>query len=234
MRRASPPPNAPSFVLEEQFRLQGLVAPAGVDEAGRGAWAGPVTAGAVIFPPPSPALFQALQAVRDSKKMSPVARERQVAVIHTWAVACAVGSASAQEVDDLGILPATRLAMCRAVQALPLPADCLVVDAVSLHKECALPCQAVYFGESWSFAIAAASILAKTSRDAYMSALAQQYPHYHFEQNKGYGTAQHQQALIANGICPEHRTTYQPVRVVFSKQNNTSSTPDQLALKFTN
>jgi ribonuclease HII len=216
MRRASPPPDTPSFVLEDGFRLQGWVAPAGIDEAGRGAWAGPVTAGAVIFPPPSPALLQALQAVRDSKKMSASAREKQATVIHTWAVAYAVGSASAQEVDGMGLLPATRLAMHRAIQALPFAADCLVVDAVSLQAECALPCQSVYFGESWSLSIAAASILAKTSRDAYMTTLAQQYPHYHFEQNKGYGTARHQQALMQFGICPEHRTTYQPVRAVLS------------------
>ena len=188
---------------------QGFAHIAGVDEAGRGAWAGPVFAAAVILPC-TPEAKTHLAGVNDSKKLSARQREALREVIQQVALAWSVGSAGNDEIDALGILPATRLAMARAVEGLRLPADALLIDAVKLPA-LKLPQQSFNFADSISLSVAAASILAKTSRDAMMCALDAQIAGYRFAQHKGYGTRVHQQCLRALGPSPAHRHSFKPI-----------------------
>ena len=183
---------------------------AGVDEAGRGAWAGPVMAAAVILPlEPDPAA--ALCAVNDSKKLSPVQRADCRALIEQIASAFAIGSASAQEIDELGIVGATRLAMLRAIDALPIKPDALIIDAVRLPGV-AIHQRVFNFADSISLSVAAASILAKTERDALMQRLELTHPGYGFGVHKGYGTRKHQEALRALGVSTVHRRSFAPIK----------------------
>jgi ribonuclease HII len=177
----------------------------GVDEAGRGPIAGPVTAAAVILPP---ALH--IDGLDDSKKLSPRQRESLAVVIRCQALAWSVGWASVEEIDRLNILQATFLAMQRAVQGLAIHADFALIDG----NHCpALPMPAigVVKGDARVPAISAASILAKTDRDAFMESVARDYPHYHFEQHKGYPTPLHLECLKAHGPCACHRKSFEPV-----------------------
>ena len=190
----------------------GLRQLAGLDEAGRGAWAGPVCAGAVILPP-DPAIAQKLAGVRDSKQMTPHQREQWVSPIQSCASAWAVGFASAQEIDAIGILPATRLAMQRALDGLDALPQHLLIDALLL-PQIDLPQTALIRGDSLSLSIAAASILAKTARDALMCEMDSAYPDYFFARHKGYGTRQHQQALACQGPCRIHRQSFAPIRAM--------------------
>ena len=183
---------------------------AGVDEAGRGAWAGPVAAGAVILP--SRADLQAcLPGVRDSKQMTPAQRAAWAGKIRELALAWGVGMASAEEIDDLGIVPATRLAMQRALEQLRPAPQQLLVDAVRLPRV-NFPQRALIKGDARVLSIAAASVLAKTARDALMVELDGQFPGYSLARHKGYGTALHQQALAQLGPCAIHRKTFAPIR----------------------
>lgn len=213
-RRLDPAEIPPSPTLDFELALwqRGFLAVAGLDEAGRGAWAGPVSAGAVILPPDR-ALLDSLDGVRDSKQMSPRAREKQAGRIRAEALAWGVGFASHEEIDDQGILPATRLAMRRALAACALPAAHLLVDALRLPEE-GLPQTALIKGDARSLSIAAASILAKTARDEHMREQDGLYPGYDFARHKGYGTRLHQAALERQGPCPIHRRSFAPVRAV--------------------
>ncbi len=206
-------PACPDLCFEQPLWNAGLLAVAGLDEAGRGAWAGPVCAGVVVLPPAQRDICARLAGVRDSKQMTPQQRERWAAAIRAEVAGWGVGFASAAEIDALGILPATRMAMQRALAQLPAPPQHLLLDALRLPGV-HLPQTALIKGDMRSLSIAAASVLAKTARDAQMQALEALYPGYGFAAHKGYGTAQHAAALLRLGPCPLHRRSYAPVRAV--------------------
>jgi ribonuclease HII len=183
---------------------------AGVDEAGRGAWAGPVYAAAVVLPLERPDLSRLLADVRDSKGLSPLQREALSARIREVALAVGVGWAEVAEIDALGILPATRRAMARAVGGLALPADALLIDYVRL-PEIGLPQRSLPRADACCLSVAAASIIAKVERDRRMTELDREYPGYGFARHKGYGTPQHRRALQQLGPSPIHRRTWRPL-----------------------
>lgn len=204
-------PPSPDLRYEEELWSGGITAIAGLDEAGRGAWAGPVVAGAVIFPPRND-LATLLPKVRDSKQMSPTERAFWKNEIQAQAVASAVGFASSAEIDAYGIVSATRLAMERAVGELSTQPAHLLIDALLL-PEVSLPQTSLIKGDARALSIAAASVLAKTARDAFMCEVSVQYPDYGFARHKGYGTAAHWAALERYGPCAIHRLTFAPVRL---------------------
>ncbi len=199
--------SAPDFSLEREH--QGLVC--GVDEAGRGPWAGPVCAAAVIL---DPARIPA--GLNDSKALSEKARLRLDAEIRASALAHAVAFASVEEIDRLNILRATALAMARAVEALSPAPDLALIDGNQAFALCC-PSRAVVRGDARSLSIAAASILAKTARDALMCELAARHPGYGFERHKGYHSALHVEALHRLGPCPEHRRSFAPIRALLER-----------------
>ena len=203
-------PAAPDLSLENALWANGVAPIAGIDEAGRGAWAGPVTAAAVIFPPGYLPQNQ-LRLVRDSKQLSPAMRKLLEPLIKELALAWAVGFASNDEIDVYGILPATRLAMTRALETLSLVPGHLLIDALFL-PEIPIVQTALVKGDQRSLSIAAASILAKTARDGWMEELSLSEPLYAFERNKGYGTRVHQQALHRFGPCTAHRFSFAPIK----------------------
>ena len=183
----------------------------GVDEAGRGPLAGPVVAAAVILPPNTP-----LSGLNDSKKLSPRRRERLAAEIRATALAWAVAEASAAEIDAWNILRSTLRAMARAVAALPLTPDEVLVDG-NQAPALEVPVRTIIGGDALEPAIMAASILAKTHRDARLVALEARHPGYGFARHKGYGTAAHLAALARLGPCPEHRRSFAPVRAAIEE-----------------
>jgi ribonuclease HII len=200
----------PSFEHEHRLTTEGFTAIAGIDEAGRGAWAGPVTAAAVIFPLTAECT-RTLALVNDSKQLSVHQRDRCRKLIEQTALCIGEGSATCIEIDQLGIVPATRLAMQRAVAALSVQPDALVIDAVRL-SDLHVRQDVFYFADSISLSVAAASIIAKTSRDLYMQYLDSELPGYGFGKHKGYGTRSHQNALTQNGVTRIHRRSYAPIR----------------------
>ncbi|NLE76057.1 MAG: ribonuclease HII [Chloroflexi bacterium] len=201
----------PSLEQEHDLWSQGIGLVAGLDEAGRGAWAGPVAAAAVILPPhPTVEALQLWRGLDDSKKLSPRQRERLYPCIWSLALAVGVGLASAAEVDRLNVLQATRLAMQRALAQLPATPGCLLLDHLTL-PQVALPQRPIPHGDALVLSIAAASVVAKVTRDRLMVQMAADYPGYGFEQHKGYGTAAHCQALQRLGPCQAHRASYRPV-----------------------
>lgn len=204
--------HTPDMRQERSLIRQGYALVAGVDEAGRGAWAGPVVAAAVILPRRAKR-HAALRGVRDSKLLSPAQRQTLFEQIHRAALAVGVGMASHAEIDELGIVPATRLAMMQAVQSLAPSPAALVIDAVRL-PELLLPQRVLFHADTLCLSVAAASIIAKVTRDRLMVDLDRQYPGYVFAQHKGYGTALHRQALTQLGPSVVHRLTFEPVRVV--------------------
>jgi ribonuclease HII len=199
-------PPAPDLSFEQPLWAAGLSGVAGIDEAGRGPLAGPVAAAVVVFPP-NAGLTVELAGVRDSKQMTPSQRQAACPRIQAAALGFALGFAEAAEIDNLGILPATRLAAWRALQALPFAPDHLLLDALFL-PDVDLPQTALIKGDRRSLSIAAASVLAKTARDARLEALEQEYPGYGFARHKGYGTAAHRVALQQLGPCPQHRRSF--------------------------
>ena len=200
----------PTIEAEERFWRQGLVTVAGLDEAGRGPWAGPVWAGAVVLPE-LVGVPESLVGVRDSKVLTMQRREVLVERIRDVALAVGDGSASAGEIDALGIVSATRLAMQRAIEALGMMPQALILDAITL-PHVALPQDSFPRADARSITVAAASIIAKVLRDRWMVEHAEvQYPGYGFAQHKGYGTRQHQEALDRLGVCPLHRRSFQPI-----------------------
>lgn len=194
------------FTREHALRARGFLLVAGVDEAGRGPLAGPVVAGAVILPDGF-----ALGGLDDSKKLSPARREKLFAVLTTAAnVRWAAGEAGVEEIDRLNILRATHLAMARALDALPAKPHHALVDGLPARG---LPVEhtAVVGGDGLSLSIAAASIIAKVTRDRIMLALDAEFPQYGFARHKGYGVRQHLEALQTHGPCPIHRRSFAPV-----------------------
>lgn len=183
----------------------------GVDEAGRGPLAGPVTAAAVMLDPARP-----IAGLRDSKKLSAAARERLADEIREKAAAWCVAEASVAEIDTLNILHATLLAMQRAVAGLGRDPDEVMVDG-NRCPQWVWRSQAVVKGDDKIAAIAAASILAKTARDAFMVRLHADYPVYGFAQHMGYGTAAHLDALKTHGACPQHRRSFGPVKLAIDQ-----------------
>ena len=206
----NPRPDFPTLDLERALWANGALWVAGIDEAGRGAWAGPVAAAAVILPQISNFTLD-LKGVRDSKKMTPTQREAWAHIIHNAAVTWGVGLASAAEIDTLGILPATRLASRRAITSLAVIPDHLLLDYLYL-PDVPIPQTALPKGDAISLSIAAASVLAKTSRDAILCEMDEQYPGYGFAHHKGYGTAAHRSAIHKLGPSPEHRLSFEPLR----------------------
>ena len=202
-------PQAPDLSYESLLWSQALTYVAGIDEAGRGALAGPVAAAAVVLPADLE-IVQRLAGVRDSKQMTPSQRERWAAEIKLRAVSWAVGTASPQEIDAIGILPATRLAVHRALDLLEPVVEHLLLDYLLL-PECTLPQTSLIKGDRRSLSIAAASILAKTARDAWMCELEVQFPGYGFAVHKGYGTHRHLAALERLGPSVVHRKSFRPV-----------------------
>jgi ribonuclease HII len=205
-----------SLKHERKYTTLGIRHLFGIDEAGRGPWAGPVSAGAVCLPLERNDLSQALRGVRDSKQMTARQREGLVNTIKEVALAWGIGSASAGEIDELGIVHATRLAMNRALDAAveqgKIQPECLFIDDMLLPKLYHIPQVSLIEGDSRSLSIAAASVLAKTWRDEVMRELDAEFPQYGFRRHKGYGTAEHQAALALYGPSPLHRMTYRPVR----------------------
>jgi ribonuclease HII len=186
---------------------------AGVDEAGRGALAGPVFAAAVLLPLANSAIVATLREVRDSKLLAPLTRERLLGEICACALSFGVGSATAEEIDQFGILAATRAAMTAAVAQLKPMAQAVLVDGPLPLVSGQWPQRPVVRGDQLSLSIAAASILAKVSRDRYMIALDERAPGYGFARHKGYGTAEHLAALGRLGPHPEHRRSFAPLRL---------------------
>lgn len=191
--------------IETALHGQGYRRVAGLDEAGRGCLFGPVCAAAVVFAP-----GRRVKGLADSKTLPPETRERLAGEIRAGAEAWAVGWASADEIDRVNIREASRLAMKRAAEALNPPPDYLLADALAIDLP--LPQQALIKGDARVEAIAAASILAKTARDALMQELDSQYPGYGLARHKGYATAEHLEALARLGPSPLHRRSFAPVR----------------------
>ena len=209
----SPAPSraSPTLTFETLLaqRVNGPVC--GVDEAGRGPWAGPVSAGAVILNPDD-----LPPGIDDSKALTEKRRDELAIQIKARAVAWGVGFASVEEIDELNILKATGLAMCRAIEQLAVTPVAALVDG---NYRFALPCevQTVVKGDSLSLSIAAASILAKTARDRLMIELDDRHPGYGFARHKGYNAPTHQAALQSLGPCPAHRRTWAPIRALLAQ-----------------
>jgi ribonuclease HII len=199
-------PSEPDLSFESPLWEAGLSYVAGIDEAGRGALAGPVAAAAVILPPEA-RMVERLEGVRDSKQMTPEQREQARVKILQYALTWGVGFAAVEEIDQMGILPATRLAAGRAIDALKLVPLHLLLDYLFL-PEVPISQTALIKGDCRSLSIAAASILAKTSRDAVLREFEHAYPGYGFASHKGYGTQAHREALNQLGISPVHRLSF--------------------------
>lgn len=188
-------------MLHPHYQLE--FAEAGIDEAGRGCYAGPVFAAAVILPA---GFFHPL--LNDSKKLTPEERNTLRVVIEKEALAWKVAQSSEEEIDEVNILQATYRAMHRAVEGLPVRPGFLIVDGNRFKPYQKTPHTCIIKGDGLYASIAAASILAKTWRDEYMCSLHEQFPHYGWKENKGYGTPHHRRAIEAHGLCAYHRKSY--------------------------
>lgn len=188
--------------IEREFFAQGIQLICGVDEAGRGPLAGPVCAAAVILP-----AELEIPGLDDSKKLSDKRRRELFPIIKEKAVCYGIGLADHNEVDQINILQATYLAMERAISQLGVKPELALIDG-NRTKDFGIPVKTVIHGDSLSANIAAASILAKVTRDDIMLQYAQEYPAYSFDIHKGYGTKAHYEAIASNGICPIHRKTF--------------------------
>lgn len=204
-------PPAPDFQFEEKLWSQGCRNIVGVDEAGRGALAGPVAAAALIFAP-EPRLEEQLIGVRDSKEMNPDSRAEWASRLQELALDFGVGYAEAGEIDSIGIAPATKLAVGRALKKLHYRAQHILIDYIDLPGA-ACPVTSIVKGDARSLSIAAASILAKHSRDEVMLEFDIVYPGYGFAKHKGYGTRAHFAALLRVGPTPIHRRSFKPLRL---------------------
>jgi ribonuclease HII len=191
--------------FEAEVRTRGFRVIAGLDEAGRGPLAGPVVAAAVVLPPEGN-----WTGVDDSKKLSPGQREKIFPLLYEKALGVGVGIVEAQEIDRLNILQASLKAMQLAVEKLPLPPDFLLIDGIHALR-LPLSQQTIPQGDQRCLSIAAASIVAKVTRDRLMTAYHDQYPQYNFARHKGYGTKEHLQALRKYGCCPLHRQSFRTI-----------------------
>jgi ribonuclease HII len=203
-------PERPDLAFEQRLWGRDVRRVAGVDEAGRGALAGPVAAGVVILPWNRADLMARLDGVRDSKEMQPEARDHWSAVIKDLALDCGVGLASCQEIDRIGIVPATCLAISRALEQIQQTPDHLLVDYLQI-PDVTIPQTPLVKGDARSLSIACASILAKTTRDALLVEMDGRFPGYDLAANKGYATAGHRRAIDALGPCAIHRRSFSPI-----------------------
>lgn len=205
----------PDFSLEAEIANGSQLLVAGVDEVGRGTLAGPVVAAAAILPGPIPTEYEGL--INDSKLLSAAQRERAYAWLTEWCVSYAVGACTAYEIDSIGIVPATRQAMGRAISELEPQPDHLLIDAVVLNAV-DIPQTSVIRADSRSQSAAAASIIAKVTRDKLMAnVFDSEYPGYGFASHKGYGTELHMVALKQLGASPIHRRSFKPVMDVLKR-----------------
>lgn len=200
-------PPFPTLDFEKDYWQQGVKLVAGLDEAGRGALAGPLCAAAVILPSDNPALEQELFGVRDSKQMSYFDHEQWAAVIQKIALDYAVAWVEPDEIDRLGMARAGKLVFKRAIEGLKNQPQHLLVDYFNL-PEVDIEQTCLVKGDQRSLSIACASVIAKRTRDQRMLELGQLYPGYNFEQNKGYGSPDHLQAIRELGLCPIHRRSF--------------------------
>ncbi|HKP53600.1 MAG TPA: ribonuclease HII [Chloroflexia bacterium] len=215
---ADPRTLVPTWDHELELHSRGISLIAGVDEAGRGAWAGPLVSAAVIFPHPDmlaamapvDAFAAELSMLRDSKMLSHVVREKLLEAVQATACAVGVGVVSSALIDVIGVGPANRLAMARAVRDLGIWPDFLLVDAFKIHSM-PIPQRPIIKGDATCMTIAAASVVAKVTRDHMMEALDAEYPGYDFSQHKGYGTHLHVEALLRLGVSPIHRRCFAPI-----------------------
>lgn len=203
----------PDLSLEAQAWLMGYHSVAGLDEAGRGPLAGPVVAAAIVFHDSTPPAFLA-ERLDDSKRLTAKQREALFAEI-PGAADVAVGQAEVTEIDRLNILNASLLAMRRALEGLERDADFALVDGNRM-PELACPCRTVIKGDARSLSIAAASIIAKVTRDRLMDQLAEEFPDYGWQRNRGYGTPEHRAAIKRVGITPHHRISFAPINNILS------------------
>ncbi len=202
----------PDFTREKQL-LKTYTVIAGVDEVGRGPWAGPVTACAVILDPTN-----IPDGLNDSKKLSAKAREYLFSqIIETASVS--IAHVSVEDIDRINILQASLLAMEKAIAGLITPADYALIDGNKTPRNLACPSEAIVRGDGKSASIAAASIVAKVTRDRMMVALSQQFPGYGWETNAGYGTKLHQEGLNALGVTPHHRRSFKPIHKILCGEN---------------
>jgi len=219
----------PDWANELELCFDGHMLVAGVDEAGRGAWAGPLVAGAVIFPNPNDLehaesaadLSAELARLRDSKMLTSNVREELLDAIKASAVAVGVGIVSPALIDLIGIGPSNRLAMARAIRDLGVWPDYLVIDAFRLPL---VPIQQrpIVKGDATCMSIAAASVVAKVTRDRMMRSLDKVHPGYHFARHKGYGTPLHAEAILREGVTPVHRKSFAPIKVALEASTFTS------------
>lgn len=200
----------PTVEHELHLRAQGFTRLAGVDEAGRGCWAGPVVAAAVVLRPEAIERPELLAGVDDSKQLSATEREAAVQRVLALAEGIGVGVVPAYLIDAYGIVPATRLAMLTALLQLPCRPEALLIDAVRL-AEIELPQLALIRGDGCCLSIAAASVVAKVTRDRLMQTAALAHPGYGFGEHKGYGTPAHRAALARYGPCTLHRRSFAPL-----------------------
>lgn len=207
-------PSLPSLAEEEGMRSAGHHLIAGIDEAGRGALAGPVAAAAVILPPLVKAPWR--EEIKDSKLLSPSRREYLYHHIQDISLSTGTGMAMPDIIDSSGIVGATRYAMKMAVEILSPPPDCLLIDYLLLPGV-KLPQKGIVGGDRLCFSIACASIIAKVTRDRFMTEMDATYPGYGLAQHKGYGTRQHIACLQRIGACPIHRRSFLPVRKLCEK-----------------
>ncbi len=216
MSRPNKLPKTAGLVHERHYLRAGCRCIVGIDEAGRGPLAGPVVAAAVALPLERNDLSRLLRGARDSKAMSPAQREAVDGAIKELALAWGIGCSSAEEIDYLGIVPATKTAMQRALeQALAkgnIQPDCLFLDYMLWPERRDIPQVSIVDGDKNSLSIACASVIAKVWRDERMRELDSLYPEYGFAQHKGYGTDAHRRALRRYGPCAEHRRSFEPVR----------------------
>jgi len=200
------PKTLPNRQEEYKLKRRGFKLVAGVDEAGRGPWAGPIVAAAAVLRP-----RQRLNGVNDSKKLTARQREKIFSELKEKLLLYNICIIDNQQIDSLGIGPANLLALQRAAQGLARRADAVLVDGFAIDLP-GVYCQKVIKGDSRVLSIAAASILAKVTRDILMDEMDKQFPNYGFARHKGYGTSQHRLRLEKYGICPIHRRTYRPIR----------------------
>lgn len=193
----------PDFSLENELALQGFKAVCGVDEAGRGPLAGPVCAAAVILPQGC-----IIQGLDDSKKLTEKKREALYTQITENALAYSISFASVEEIEQVNILQATFLAMNRAIEGLSVKPDFALIDGNRIPVGITVDCRAVIKGDSKSYSVAAASVLAKVTRDRLLCEYDKQYPQYGFASHKGYGTRAHYAAIKEYGITPIHRPSF--------------------------
>ncbi len=191
----------PDFSIETQVKSNGFKLVCGVDEAGRGPLAGPVCAAAVI-------LNEEIEGLNDSKKLTEKKREALFDVIKEKALSYSIAFASVEEIEEHNILNATYLAMNRAIEGLNIKADFALIDGNRVPTDIKVPCETVVKGDAKSCSIAAASILAKVTRDRLMLEEDEKYPEYNFKKHKGYGTKEHTDAILKYGVSPIHRPSF--------------------------